>query len=341
MADPRFFTKKGPFTVKELCEIAQAELKGNCPQQIDDVAPLDLAGPHTVSFLDNRKYIADFSKSKAGLCLVHPEMVDHAPQTMALLVTETPYMGYAKIASAFYTQQVPAANISTQACVDETAQIGEGVVIEAGSFIGKDVVIGASSWIKANAVLNDGVKIGESCVISQNVTITHSLIGNHVTIHPGCQIGQDGFGFASGPQGHMRIPQLGRVIIQDHVNIGANTTIDRGAGPDTLIGAGTQIDNLVQIGHNVQIGMGCVIVSQVGISGSTKLGNFVVCGGQAGIAGHLQIGDGAVMAAKAGVMKNIPAGETWGGFPAIPQKDWLRQVATLNKITRSNNRGQK
>jgi UDP-3-O-[3-hydroxymyristoyl] glucosamine N-acyltransferase len=176
--------------------------------------------------------------------------------------------------------------------------------------------------------------MGSDCIISSNVTISHSIIGNAVIIHPGCQIGQDGFGFASGPQGHMRIPQLGRVIIQDHVNIGANCTIDRGAGPDTIIGAGTQIDNLVQIGHNVQLGMGCVIVSQAGVSGSTKVGNFVVIAGKAGIGGHLTIGDGVTVAACAGVMRNIEAGQTVGGFPAIPQKEWLRQQAMIARLTK-------
>lgn len=335
MADERFFQKKGPFTSQQLAEISSAELRGDSDLIIHDVASLDKAQAGNVTFLDNRKYLQTFQESTAGLCLVHPDLADKAPKGMALLISTEPYMGYAKIATAFYPPQQAIPEVSDRANVADSAEIGAGVRIEAGAFIGENVKIGENSWIKANAVLSDGVEIGANCVIASNVTISHSLIGNGVIIHPGCQIGQDGFGFASGPQGHMRIPQLGRVIIHDHVNIGAATTIDRGAGPDTVIGAGTQIDNLVQIGHNVELGMGCVMVSQSGISGSTKLGNFVVVAGKAGIAGHLKIGDGATIAARAGVMRNVEAGQTVGGFPAISQKEWLRQQAMIARLTKS------
>jgi len=334
MADSNFFTRKGPYTSAQLAEISGAELIGSKDISIEDVASLEEASSVNVSFLDNRKYISSFAQSKAALCLVHPDLADKAPEGMALLVTNEPYMGYAKIATAFYPHPIVEGITSDRATVNDTASIEEGTRIESGVYIGSNVKIGKRCWIKANAVIEDGVTIGNDCVISSNVTISHSKIGNAVTIHPGCQIGQDGFGFASGPQGHMRIPQLGRVIIGDHVNIGANSTIDRGAGPDTVIGAGTQIDNLVQIGHNVQMGMGCVLVSQCGISGSTKLGNFVVVAGKAGIAGHLTIGDGVTIAAKAGVMRNIEAGQTVGGMPAIPQKEWLRQVSAVSKLTK-------
>ncbi|SCA55030.1 UDP-3-O-acylglucosamine N-acyltransferase [Candidatus Terasakiella magnetica] len=334
MADSRFFKCNGPFKAHELADIASAELVGDKDALITDVASIDQATSEQVSFLDNRKYVKAFTKSKAGLCLVHPEVADKAPEGMSLLVTAEPYMGYAKIASTFYPVTFPKAKISERANISETATIADGVIIEAGAYVGENVIIGKGTWIKSNAVLGDGVTVGENCIIHPNVTLSHTIISNGVTIHPGCQIGQDGFGFASGAQGHVRIPQLGRVLIGDHVNIGAATTIDRGAGPDTVIGAGTQIDNIVQIGHNVQIGMGCVIVSHVGISGSTKLGNFVVVGGQAGVAGHLEIGDSVVIAAKAGVMRNVEAGQTVGGFPAIPQWKWLRQVGMIEKLTR-------
>ncbi|WP_419796763.1 MAG: UDP-3-O-(3-hydroxymyristoyl)glucosamine N-acyltransferase [Terasakiella sp.] len=334
MADKRFFKKQGPFKAQYLAEIATAELRGAADLLINDVAALDQAGSDQLSFLDNRKYLETFTSSQAGLCLVHPDLVDKAPAGMALLITPEPYMGYAKIASTFYPAPHVDGYISEQASIASNAEIGESVRIDAGAYIGENVKIAANSWIKANAAIHEGVEIGSDCVISSNVTISHTIIGSAVTIHPGCQIGQDGFGFASGPQGHVRIPQLGRVIIQDHVNIGANCTIDRGAGPDTIIGAGTQIDNLVQIGHNVQLGMGCVIVSQAGVSGSTKVGNFVVIAGKAGIGGHLTIGDGVTVAACAGVMRNIEAGQTVGGFPAIPQKEWLRQQAMIARLTK-------
>ncbi|WP_417794959.1 UDP-3-O-(3-hydroxymyristoyl)glucosamine N-acyltransferase [Terasakiella pusilla] len=332
MADTRFFTCKGPFTAEKLAEIAQADLHGSPESLYSDVASVDKARQSDVTFLDNRKYLESFKVSEAGLCVVHPDLAGLAPEGMALLVTPQPYMAYARIANLFYPNEKVEGYISKNAYVDDTAEVDETARVEPGAYIGANVKIGARSWIKPNAVLHDGVVIGNDCVIAANVTISHSLIGNAVTIHAGVQIGQDGFGFASSMEGHLRIPQLGRVIIHDHVNIGANSTIDRGAGPDTIIGAGTQIDNLVQIGHNVELGFGCVLVSQSGISGSTKLGNFCVCGGQAGLAGHLQIGDGVTIAAKSGVMKNVPAGQTIGGFPAIPQKDWLKKQAVINKI---------
>lgn len=332
MADTRFFTCKGPFTAEKLAEVAQADLRGSPETLYSDVASVDKASKTDVSFLDNRKYLDSFKISQAGLCIVHPDLADLAPANMALLITPQPYMAYARIANLFYPKDKVEGHISAKAFVADTACIDSTVRIDAGAYVGANVQIGANTWIKPNAVLHDGVVIGDDCVIGSNVTVSHSLVGNAVTIHAGSQIGQDGFGFASSMEGHLRIPQLGRVVIHDHVNIGSNTTIDRGAGPDTIIGAGTQIDNLVQIGHNVELGFGCVIVSQTGISGSTKLGNFCVCGGQAGLAGHLQIGDGVTMAAKSGVMKNIPAGQTVGGFPAIPQKEWLKKQAVINKI---------
>jgi UDP-3-O-[3-hydroxymyristoyl] glucosamine N-acyltransferase len=337
MADKTFFTCTGPYSGTQLAQIAKAELRGNGDAEYDDVSSLGHAQSNHVSFLDNRKYVTTFKNSQAGLCIVHPDLADEAPEGMNLLLTHEPYMAYAKIARTFYPDQTPAEQISERAYISPTAQIGAGVCIEPGVYIGDNVTVGDRTWLKANCVLNNGVTIGEDCVISQSVTLSHSHISNAVTIHPGCQIGQDGFGFASGAQGHVRIPQLGRVIIHDHVNIGANSTIDRGAGPDTIIGAGTQIDNLVQIGHNVQLGQGCVIVSQVGISGSTKIGNFVVIAGQAGLAGHLEIGDGVTIAAKAGVMNNIASGRTVGGFPAITQKDWLRQISAVSKLVKKKN----
>jgi len=335
MADPRFFVCKGPYTARELADISGAELKGNPTQSFVDVASVEQASENNVSFLDNRRYISSFETSAAGICLVHPDLADRAPEGMSLLVTKEPYMGYAKVAQAFYPTPITPSIISERANIASTADIAEGVCIEAGAYIGENVKIGKRTWIKANAVLSDGVIVGEDCIVSANVTLSHTKIGNCVTIHPSSQIGQDGFGFASGPQGHVRIPQLGYVIINDHVNIGASCTIDRGAGPNTVIGAGCQIDNLVQIGHNVELGMGCVLVSQSGVSGSTKIGNYVVIAGKAGIAGHLTIGDGVTIAAKAGVMNDIEAGQTVGGFPAIAQKTWLRQIAAIRKLVKN------
>ncbi|MEW5726381.1 MAG: UDP-3-O-(3-hydroxymyristoyl)glucosamine N-acyltransferase [Pseudomonadota bacterium] len=336
MADPRFFTVAGPFSLARLAEIASAEIApGADPTtEFSDVAPLEVAGPGMVSFLDNRKYAAQFADSKAGACVVHPDMADKAPAGMALLLSADPYRAYARIAQAFYPARPPEAWVAPTAWVDPAAKVGEGCRIEPGACIGAGAEIGQRCRIGANAVIGDGVVIGDDCIIGSNATVQFAMIGNRVNIYPGARIGQDGFGFAMGPQGHLKVPQLGRVVIGDDVEVGANTTIDRGAGPDTVIGAGSMIDNLVQIGHNVQLGRGCVIVAQVGISGSTRLGDFVAAGGQAGITGHLKIGPGARIAAQSGVMRDIGPGETVGGAPAVPMTEWLRQCAALGKLAR-------
>lgn len=336
MADPRFFTVAGPFTLARLAEISGADLAPGADPgaEMSDVAPLEVAGPGTVSFLDNRKYVAAFEGSRAGACVVHPDLADKAPAGMALLLSKDPYRAYAHIAQAFYPTRAPEPWVAPTAYVDPAAKVGEGCRIEPGAFVGARAEIGVRCRIGVNAVVADGVVLGDDCIVGANATVQFAVVGSRVNIYPGARIGQDGFGFAMGPQGHLKMPQLGRVVIGDDVEIGANATIDRGAGPDTVIGAGSMIDNLVQIGHNVQLGRGCVIVAQVGISGSTRLGDFVAAGGQAGIAGHLKIGSGARIAAQAGLMRDVGPGETVGGSPAVPMTEWLRQSAALSKLAR-------
>lgn len=334
MTDPRFFTNAGPFTLQQIAEIAGAELLPGTDSSklIYDVAPLGRAEEGHISFLSNTKYIAQMEYTKAGACIIHPEFKDRAPGHIALLVTSDPYVAYAKVATAFYPVPKIQPSISPQAYIDPSATIGEGCCIEPGVMVAAGAVIGAGTLIRANAVIGEGVSIGENSHIASNVTITHATVGSNAFIHPGVRIGQDGFGFAPVHGVHFKVPQLGRVIIGNDVEIGANTCIDRGAGPDTIIGDGCKIDNLVQIGHNVTMGKGCIIVSMVGISGSTRLGDYVVVGGQAGIAGHLSIGSGAQIAACSGVMRDIPAKEVHGGSPALPIREWHKQNVILRKM---------
>lgn len=334
MADPRFFDRVGPFTLAALAAIGKAEIPASADQtwRITDVARLEDAQPDQISFFDNIKYRDQLRKTNAGACLVSPDFVGEVPAHTIALVTKTPYKAYALIAQAFYPQPRPASIVHASALVHPSAKIGSNVTLEAGAHIGENVEIGDDSWIGPYAVIGRGVKLGQGCIVGAHATLSHALIGAHVRIYPGARIGQDGFGFAIDPTGHVKVPQLGRVIIDDGVEIGANTAIDRGAVGDTHIGAGAWIDNLVQIGHNVKIGRGCVLVAQVGVAGSTVLEDFVVLAGQAGIAGHLTIGMGSRIAAQSGIMRDVPARTDMMGSPAMPIKQHLRQVALLNRL---------
>lgn len=335
MADPRFFTNAGPFTLSQLAEIAQAEIaRGNEDASYLDVQPLQSAGSTDVSFLDNKLYVSAFEVSEAGVCICDQKYVEQAPEGMALLVTPEPYRAYARVAQGFYPEADVRPVIHASAHVSATAVVGEGCQIDAGAVISDGAEIGARCRIGANSFIGPGVVMGNGCDVGPNVTIQCALIGRDCVFHPGARIGQDGFGFAPGAT-HLKVPQLGRVVIGDGVDIGANACIDRGAGPDTIIGSGTKIDNLVQIGHNVDIGQGCLFPALSGISGSTTVGKYVMMGGAAGIAGHLTIGDGAKIAAHSGVMRDIEPGQVVAGSPAQPAKEFWRQLAALKRLVKS------
>jgi len=334
MADPRFFNRTRSFTLSEVAELSGSKLADGVDGsiEVEDVAPLDVADKSKLSFLDNVKYKDQFLETQAAACFVQPNMAALAPSGLAALITPTPYKSYALAAQAFYPQYSFESQISDAAYIDDSAVVGEGCRIDANAVIAADVEIGNNTWIESGAHIAEGVKIGANCRIGSNATVSHAVLDDHVRLYPGVRVGQDGFGFAIDPAGYVKVPQLGRVLIGSHVEVGANTTIDRGAGPDTVIGQGTWIDNLVQIGHNAKIGNGCVIVAQVGISGSTVIEDYVVIGGQVGIAGHLKVGTGARIAAQSGVMKDIPAGQEMMGSPAMPKKESMRQIIALKRL---------
>jgi UDP-3-O-[3-hydroxymyristoyl] glucosamine N-acyltransferase len=338
MSDSRFFSRRAPLSLAEIAKIAKGSLPPSVDgsYQIEDVAPLQQAGPKNISFFDNIKYKQDFMSTKAGACIVHESQAPHAPEHVRLIFAASPYKSYALVAQAFYPPEPLRSDISVQAYIDPSAILAEGCVVEAGAVIKAGAKLGQACVIESGAVIGRNVIIGAYGRVGANSSLSHCVIGDYVNIYPGVRIGQDGFGFAIDPAGHVKVPQLGRVIIGDHVEVGANTCIDRGSGPDTIIGQGTWIDNLVQIAHNVTIGKGCVIVSQVGISGSTVLEDFVVLAGQVGVAGHLRIGKGAQVAGKSGVIRSIPAGQEQMGYPSQPLNDFMRQAALLKRLIKKD-----
>jgi len=338
MADKKFFNRFGPFSLGELAVLSDGKLndQGQEDLLIEDIATLENAGACELSFLDNRAYLDAFQSSKAGAGVVVARHVEKAPKGMALIISEQPYRTFALIAQAFYPRPRPVAGLSNSAIVEVGTVVGTDCQIEAGVVVAAGAKLGARCIVGANASIGSSVILGDDCSVGANVSLSHCEIGNRVILHPGARIGQDGFGFAIDPSGHIKVPQIGRVLIGDDCDIGANTTIDRGSMRDTVIGPGCWIDNLVQIGHNVELGRGCVIAAMTGISGSTKVGNYVALGGQVGLAGHLNIGDGAQIAAQSGIMADVPPGVTLCGTPAVPIKEYFRQVATLRKLSHSH-----
>ena len=345
MADSNFFSPQGPFTLLELARAAAADIFYNGQEvarpseelSFRDVAALHQAGPEEVSFLSNPKYYDNFASTAAGCIIIEAKHLNFAPGNKWLLVAKNSYAAYALIAALFYPAASSTGIISERACIDPSANIGKNVAIADCAVIGANVSIGDNSIIGANAVVGAGVQIGVGTNICAGVTVSHAIIGNSVMIHPGVRIGQDGFGFATVGGVHLKVPQLGRVVIGNNVEIGANTCIDRGTNNDTIIGDNCQIDNLVQIGHNVVLGKGCVLVSMTGVSGSTVFEEYVVAGGQSGFAGHLHISKGSQIAAQAGVISNLGPGAKVGGTPAVPISQWHRQSIILKKLVSKGN----
>ncbi|MBR6355523.1 MAG: UDP-3-O-(3-hydroxymyristoyl)glucosamine N-acyltransferase [Alphaproteobacteria bacterium] len=333
MVDKHFYNAKENVTLAQIAEVTSAVLTdmAKAGETIRDIATMTSAGAEDICFFYDRKSREKAAALKAKACVTTEDLKQFVPEGVAVLVCEDPKIAFIKLNEFMYAEKKAAAGIDGSAKIAASAKIGTGCSIGANVVIGENVEIGNNCVIEPNVVIAQGCKIGNNCRIGNNASIAYSIIGNNCYIYTGARIGQDGFGFQLINGQHHRIPQLGRVIIGNDVEVGANTCIDRGALDDTVIGDGTRIDNLVQIAHNDKLGRGCIIVSQVGIAGSCTLGDYVVLGGQVGLADHLNIGSGAQVAAQSGAMRDIEAGAVVMGTPCVPFKDYMRQVSFLQK----------
>ena len=345
MTEPMFIKPSAGLTVGEIVALTGASLRDNGPldRRITSVALPDRAGPGDLIVFDNVKLAADLAATQAGVCLTSPQLAAHVPARIVVLHCDEPYRAFVAVARSLFSgsEQQPSSlyqttGVSAGAHVHPSARVENGVTIDPGVVIGPRAEIGARTLIAAGASIGPAVRIGRDCNIGAGATLANALVGDRVIIHSGARIGHGSFDFVPGPKGLQKIPQLGRVIIQDDVEIGANTAIDRGGVGDTVIGEGSKIDNLVQIGHNVTIGRHCILAGQVGISGSVTIADYAVIGGQASIADRVVIGEGAIVTAGSGVVHEIGAGERWGGYPATTAREWMRGVARLRRMLRQS-----
>lgn len=331
-----FFQRKGPFPLATIKQAIGLPLKRDGSEDVlyDGVAPLHTATSRHISFLDNRRYIPLLRETKAGAVIMTQAFQEALPKGSVCLVSEQPYLAWSRVARLFHPCPPSKGVHHPTAFIGRNVEIGHNVEIGPFVTIGDGAQIGSGTVLHSHAAIGAFVTIGAHCRIGSHVSVSHALLGERVVLYPGARIGQDGFGFAVGPQGFESMPQLGRVVLEDGVEVGANSTIDRGSMKDTVVGAGSRIDNLVQIGHNVKLGRCCVVVAQAGISGSTELEDFVTVAAQAGLVGHIHIGTKARIAAQSGVMSDIDAGADVMGSPSMPFREYLRNIATLRKLSR-------
>jgi UDP-3-O-[3-hydroxymyristoyl] glucosamine N-acyltransferase len=341
MSEPVFFPSRLTLTAAEIAQRLDAPppARGG-DRPIAGVAALDRAEPDEATFCEGPRNRAALAATRAGLCLVRESEIALVPEGTVPIAVRAPAQAFARLAFLFHPDaERPGSDfgiktVSPGAHVHPAAKLEAGVVVDPGAVVGPGAAIGSGTVIGAGAVIGPGVRIGRDCSIGPTAVVRYAFLGDRVILHPGVKIGQDGFGFVLGPGGHAKVAQIGRVVVQNDVEIGAGSTIDRGALVDTIIGEGTKIDNQVQIAHNVRIGRHCVLAAFVGVSGSCTLGDFVVIGGGAGIADHVAVGQGAQIAAAAAVMGDVPAGARWAGYPAENARDVFRQVAAVRRLAR-------
>ena len=342
VGDPRFFAVAEPLRAAavagEIGAVFRPRADGGLDAAITGLATLDDAGPDDASFLDNRKYLPLLARTRAGVVVLAQAMAEALPPTAAALLADEPYLAWARLATRLYPPAPVVPGIHPSAAVE--GDVHPLAEIGARAVVGRDASVGAGSRIGEGAVLGPGVVVGRDCRIGSLVSLSHAILGDRVVVHPGARVGQPGFGFAVSAAGFVGVPQLGRVLVGDDADIGANSTIDRGSTGDTVIGPGCRLDNLVQIGHNARLGRRCVVVAQAGISGSTVLGDGVTIAAQAGLTGHLRIGSGARVGAQAGVMADVEAGSDVVGSPAMGVREFFRNVATLRRLARRGGRGE-
>ncbi len=334
MVDKSFFKLSRPYSLREIADLTDSEL-ANCAEAdrlFSDVAPLVDAGSDEITFLTKPKFVKLYQEVTPGACFITEKVAKILENSKNLLICRDPQLAFAILSAHLFPAEASNGVISTSAIVSTDAIVGTGTRIDAGVVIGAGAKIGSNCIVGSNAVIGEGVEIGDNSVIRPNVTLSHCHLGVGALIHPGVSIGQDGFGFFPTKQGHTKIPQLGRVIIGDHVEIGANTAIDRGAGGDTTIGDGTKIDNLVHIAHNCKFGKHCLIAGQVGFAGSVEVGDFVMFGGQVAVNDHVKIANGARVAGAANVYSDVPLGETVAGFRAKNIVEWQRDQIFLKRL---------
>lgn len=317
-------------TLQELADYLGGVVRGDGAVVVNGLAPLEAAGPDKVTFLANPKYASRVAETKAGAVLMAPGNEAYGRNVIELA---NPYLGFAKLLTLFYTQPHPALGVMAESVIGTNVALGEGISIYPGAMIGNNVSIGDRVVVHSGAVIYDGVTIGDDCVIHANAVVRERCrLGKRCKLQPGAVIGSDGFGYAPDGSSYYPIPQIGIVVLEDDVEIGANTTVDRAALEATLIKRGTKLDNLVQVAHNCVLGEDCMIVSLVGIAGSSKIGNHVTLAGQVGVTGHISIGDNVIVAAQSGVTNSLEGNAYYSGSPAMPHKEWLRMMGVKPKL---------